>query len=157
MEITVTGQLLTFLQAMGIGCGLWVVFDVFRIMRMMGKRLLILIYIQDILFFLLCGGVTYLFMLQTSDGQVRVFILLGEILGAFLYNFTISLLIRKVAQAIITWIGRYILRPIGHFFKNCVKFMKKKSRAPAGRAKNFARRVKFFLKQTGVMLYNLIK
>lgn len=157
MEITISGQLLTFLQAMGIGCALWVVFDVFRILRMMGKRATVLIYIQDIVFFLLCGAVTYLFMLRSSSGEIRAFVLLGEILGAILYNFTISVLIRKIAQAIITFIGRYILHPIGHFLKNCVKFFKKKSRAPVGHVKKFGHRIKFFLKQTGVMLYNLVK
>lgn len=106
MTVSVSAQAMEFLLSCILGAGLGLLFDVFRIIRLAGKCGKIAVFFQDILFLLVCTAVTFLFLLRESSGEVRIFIIGGEILGAALYYLTLGALVMKLSRVIIDALGR---------------------------------------------------
>ena len=109
----------------GVCIGL--IFDLFRILRKSFKTSNLIIYIQDILFWIFTGISIVFFMYNYSDGSIRLYMILGLILGFLLYLLTISKYIIKVFVFIICIIKRIIIRSINiinmpiQFTKNLIK------------------------------------
>ncbi|WRS28909.1 spore cortex biosynthesis protein YabQ [Oscillospiraceae bacterium MB08-C2-2] len=157
-------QTITFLQSLLIGAALGVLFDFFRISRVAAPLSNGIIFAEDMLFFLLCGVVTFGFMMQQVDGQIRFFILVGELLGFILYYFTagrlvmnISKVIIRVIKAILRFIYRFIIRPIWWLVYHFVKIIL----MPFGYLKIILKKcikaLKYRLKTRVVLLYNQYK
>jgi spore cortex biosynthesis protein YabQ len=123
MEIYLAQQTGAFLWAILIGAGLALIYDAFRILRIAipcGKGF---IAAQDILFFIICAIVTFLYLLSHADGKVRAFLLLGELLGAVIYFCTLSIPVMGVSRKIIALIRgilsffyRYLVFPLWRLF-----------------------------------------
>lgn len=164
MEISVTGQALTFLFSLVFGAALGAVYDVFRILRIAIPFGKIAIFIQDLLFFLLSALLTFAFMLYESSGMVRIFIIFGELLGATVYYFTLGVIVIKSSKAIIGFfkavfsaIFCFIFKPIGRFIKFLAgKIHNLKNSAIILLKKRF-KVFKFSLQQRRGVLYNQIK
>lgn len=161
MGIHLADQTLAFLYASLLGAGLGLLYDAFRILRIAfppGKGL---IFAQDVVFFVLCALATFLFLLTTIDGVVRMFLLIGELIGAVLYHCTLGQLVMKVAQAIIDavtavirFIIRYICMPVWRFLYGLVTLLLRPVRYFSLIMKKSLRRVKFRLKIRRMVLYN---
>lgn len=67
-----------------------VLFDIFRVSRKTFKIPNILVYIEDVLFWILTGAITLFTIFTFTDGQIRLYMILVMILGAFIYLITIS-------------------------------------------------------------------
>ena len=79
----------------------------------------ILIFIEDILFWLIAAIIEILFFFHTNGGEIRIYCLIFSALGFFLYNRTIGMLVIACAKQIIFctrcliyWIFYAILYPI---------------------------------------------
>lgn len=123
VENLVTVQTMIFLRALAVGAVLGVVYDLFRIFRMTVRCGTVHIFVQDCIYYFFCGLVTFSFMLSSSAGQIRFFILLGELLGAVLYLTTLGVLVMKVSSGIIRfvhwllgWIYKLTLQPVFRLF-----------------------------------------
>ncbi len=68
----------------------------FRFIRYGGFCSKVEVFIQDIIFMMLCGIITFFFSLCYNNGNVRFFILLGELSGFLLFRYTIGMLSGKV-------------------------------------------------------------
>lgn len=88
-------------------------FDFFRILRKAFKTADILTYCQDILFWILTGLLTLYFIFVFNNGEIRIYIFLGILIGIILY----MLLLSKY----IILINVYILNKI----KMCIKLILK--------------------------------
>ena len=88
-------------------------FDFFRILRKAFKTADILTYCQDILFWILTGLVTLYSIFVFNNGEIRIYIFLGILIGIILY----MLLLSKY----IILINVYILNKI----KMCIKLILK--------------------------------
>lgn len=108
MEISVSEQALDFLLACLLGVGLGVLYDVFRIIRLALWHGKLIVAIQDILFWTAAAVCTFLFQLVNSDGQIRFYILLGELLGFTVYYFTVGILVFSASRLIIDLIKRIL-------------------------------------------------
>lgn len=115
MGISVTGQSVVFLSACVFGMVLGLVYDIFRIIRVAVPHGGLAVFIEDVLFFLLCAVSTFLFLLYMSAGEIRFFVIIGEILGAALYYFSIGFLVYRSAKAIIGFLKK-TLRLFWRFF-----------------------------------------
>lgn len=98
MSISVTKQLFDFLLAMLVGGLLGAVYDLFRISRLTFGGGRVGIFFQDLVFFLFCTIVTFLFLVVDNSGEIRAFLLVGELLGALLYFFTLGKLVLRTAE-----------------------------------------------------------
>ena len=106
MTVVVAHQTQIFLGACLLGGFLGVIYDFFRISRLAFHLPRVVILLEDVLFFVICGVVTFLYLAETNDGQVRYFIMLGLLLGATLYYFTLGEVVMRVSSVIIGFVSK---------------------------------------------------
>ena len=102
------------------GIVIGILFDVFRILRKSFKTADIVTYLQDILFWLITGGIILFSIFQFNHGEIRSYVFIGIVLGVVLYMITISKFIIKSSVFIIKWIKKIISYPL-HLLENIIK------------------------------------
>lgn len=164
MEIYLADQTRSFLYSCGLGAMLGVFYDLFRILRIAFPTRRWAVFVQDVIYWAACALLSYLFLLTQSDGVVRVFLLVGELLGATLYRYTLGRLVMRVAEALIAavkavlrFLYRYLFRPIWRLFYNLISLLMKPVRFTGRNLKKTGQRLKFRLKVRRILLYNHYK
>lgn len=101
-----------------------ILFDFFRILRKSFKTGDFITYIEDIIFWILTGILTLYFIFNYNDGEIRLYVFLGIILGILVYMLSISKYIIKFSVKIICFIkmvikkaSKIILYPFNIIFK----------------------------------------
>ncbi len=94
-------QFMIFLFSCFLGIVLGLLYDAFRLVRMIINRHNIFIFIQDIIYFLLSAFITFLFVLIFNDGESRFYILAGEGIGWIVYHLTFGEFIYKCSEKIV--------------------------------------------------------
>ena len=97
----VTNQAYLFLIFAVNGIIIGLLFDFFRISRKVFHTNDVTTYIEDVLFWILAGAIVLYFIFTFNNGQLRLFMFLGILLGAFIYMFFISSYIIKINLKII--------------------------------------------------------
>lgn len=132
-------ETMIFLLSCVLGAGFGAFYDLFRIIRLVFPHNKSITFIEDIFYFMLLSIVSFAFLLSQTNGVLRGFTLIGELLGAILYFFTLSIVIMKSANAIILFVKRvfgflfkitvlpflsifkWLFCKISNFFKFCFK------------------------------------
>ena len=70
-------QLIIFGSSCALGVALGFIYDLFRIARMIINPKNIGIFIQDVVYFILSGLITFIFVLCFNSGEARFYILAG--------------------------------------------------------------------------------
>ena len=87
------------------GVAIGILFDFFRILRRTIKTSNIITYIEDILFWVLTGLLILYNIWYFNNGEIRIYMFLGIILGVLIYMSTLSniliMIFSKVLQTII--------------------------------------------------------
>lgn len=158
-----TPQTVLFLESILLGMVLSVIFDVFRIIRIGIPLPSPVIVAEDILYFLICAVVTYFFMLKTTYGQVRGFIIIGEIIGFIIYYFTVGRLVISVSKIIIETVKRIfklifkiLFYPFVMIFKVVSKKLGFKFQNINKKLTNFKKNTIYGLKTRRRILYNIL-
>lgn len=106
------------------------IFDFFRILRKSFKTKNYVTYIEDFLFWILTGISIIFFMYNFSDGNLRLYMILGLSLGFILYLLLFSKIIIKIFVTIINFMKNIIqkiitiiLIPMKIFYKSTNKFI----------------------------------
>jgi spore cortex biosynthesis protein YabQ len=124
MIISVSSQAYIFLCSIAGGMAIALVYDFFRIFRKAVKTGSLVTYVQDLLFWLIVAVIMFLTIYYSNDGELRVYLFIGALLGVVLYALLLSrivmgsslFIIRMVAKVIkaiiflITYPARFILR-----------------------------------------------
>ena len=159
-----TSQTEIFIYSIICGIILGVIYDIFRITRIALKLNAVIIAIEDILYLFICAVMTFFYMLASNDGQIRFFIIVGEILGWVVYYFTVGEIVMGLSTAIIKFIKgvfrvlyRLFIAPvialIGYLWKiTCIPVQKSKKTL-----KKLRKNTKFRLKSYYILLYNVIR
>ena len=103
-------------------------FDFFRILRKTFKTSDIITYIQDILFWILTGLVVLYSIFIFNNGEMRIYIFLGILIGIILYVLLFSKYVIKINVFIINkikWFISIILKIIFMPFKFIFNILKK--------------------------------
>lgn len=111
MGISLAGQTIVFIKSFLFGMLLGAFYDVFRTIRLVKNKNLIVIFICDILYWTVCGLLTFIFILYVNYGQIRGYIIIGAFLGAVFYYNTIGAVMIRFMGLLIRLIKR-ILRPL---------------------------------------------
>ena len=132
MYLDVSNQGLQFIYSLLLGTGLGIIYEVFRILRIAFNFKNIAIFIQDLVYFFIISPIIFVFLLNTTYGKVRIYILVGTFLGFLLYYFTLGVFVRKISVLIIGFIKlclekicRYIFTPIFKFIQFIFMSIKK--------------------------------
>lgn len=164
LDVSVAGQTVLFLKSMLLGACLMLLYDAFRILRMAAPMPAWAVLVQDIVFFAACAVATFLFLVSANDGEVRLFTLLGEALGALLCALTVSQVvmacskaIHAAVRAVLRFVWKVFLRPVYLLLRMIAGLIVRVSGFFGGLAKKSLRRAEYGLKRRRILLYNLIK
>lgn len=116
-QVYAPDQLLLFLKALALGACVGVFYDVFRILRIAVNTHSLIIFFEDIIFFIVSAVSTFLFIFHVNSGQIRWFIFLGLILGFIVYYFTLGKLVIKISEVIIKIVKSVFKFLFGIFIK----------------------------------------
>ena len=107
-EVDFEYQLLTFLLSVALGIIICVLYDVLRITHKHCDKNGLIIFVTDILFWIIAAFLTYILLLLRCMGSIRVFVLLGEAIGFLLFRQSASDILLTVAEFIIKIIKKII-------------------------------------------------
>ena len=117
----VQNQAYLFLVFSLTGVEIGILFDFFRILRRTIKTGNIVTYIQDILFWILTGILVLYNIWYFNNGEIRVYMLLGIIIGTLIYVSTLSNIFVKLFTRILNTIIKVLEIP----FKTIVAIFRK--------------------------------
>lgn len=89
MEITLSSQIAVFLGALALGAILGFFYDVFRVFDALVYNLK-RVFLEDVSYLILCAIATFTYMLITSMGEIRGYILIALLLGWMVFHVSIS-------------------------------------------------------------------
>lgn len=163
MEAVISAQTLLFLQSLAVGFMLGLCMEPLRIYRLMARPGTVAVFFQDIVYWFLCSACAFVFILTVNSGQLRVFLVVGIIIGFAVYFLTLGALIMKASKSIAALlrrsaacIDRKVMRPIAGAY---VKTKKKAGRVAEKLQicnKKILNNVNYRLKHNRILLYNLI-
>ena len=93
------------------GVAIGILFDFFRILRRSIKTSNIITYIEDVLFWILTGIFILYNIWFFNNGEIRLFMFLGIILGVLIYMSTLSSIIIKIFSKILKTIIKILEIP----------------------------------------------
>ena len=70
----ISHQILISFYALLLGAALGVVYDAFRVLRLVGFSAFVLVFLEDILFFAICTVSLFSFYMQFLDGKFRIYV-----------------------------------------------------------------------------------
>jgi len=104
-------QAYLFLVFSMTGVAIGILFDFFRILRRSIKTSNIITYIEDVLFWILTGLLVLYNIWYFNNGEIRIFMFLGIILGVLIYMSTLSNIIVKIFSTILQTIIKILEVP----------------------------------------------
>lgn len=104
-------QAYLFLVFSMTGVAIGILFDFFRILRRSIKTSNIITYIEDVLFWILTGLLVLYNIWYFNNGEIRIFMFLGIILGVLIYMSTLSNIIVKIFSTILQTIIKVLEVP----------------------------------------------
>ncbi len=125
MEPTLVQQTWIFLWSFVLGAALCVVYLVIALLRIVfppGKWRL---FTEDALFVFFCGVINFLFALSLTEGTVRYYSLLAQILAFTVLYLTLGRWILRFSFVIVGFVLKVyhlFADPIGRVFKNLSKY-----------------------------------
>ena len=94
-------QAFLFLVFTMTGVAIGMLFDFFRILRISIKTPNLITYIEDVLFWILTGLLVLYNIWYFNNGEIRIFMFLGIILGVLIYMSTLSNILIKIFSTIL--------------------------------------------------------
>lgn len=144
MNINVYYQLFNLLAFTITGIAIGVLFDIFRIIRKSFKTPDFITYIEDIIFWILTGAILLFTIFTFNNGEIRIYVFVGLILGLCIYILTLSkyfikisvrilMIMKKILytpiRIVMSLISKFILKPLSTFSQkikgNMTKWIKK--------------------------------
>ncbi len=138
-EISNIGQSTAFLWSVLLGGMLSVVYDIFRLDRMIFKRSVLAVALEDVLFFIITAMSIFCLQLVTTNGQIRSFIFIGIIVGFIILRLTLSRFVdlllkplKKLVKFIKTKYNDFVLKvaDFDTYFIKALQFLKKLLKKP---------------------------
>lgn len=101
MEFSLADQTVYFLFSLLFGVILSALYDFVVVLRLLGFKKLWQTITFDILYMFMCAVLTVLFAMPFNKGEVRYFVLFGEIIGFFVHRYTLGGVSEKIYSKII--------------------------------------------------------
>ena len=123
MNINVYYQLINLIIFAMTGIVIGVLFDIFRVIRKSFKTPDFVTYIEDIIFWILAGIILLFTIFTFNNGEIRVYIFIGLILGLCLYILTLSKHFIKINVTMLQFVKKILYTPILAVLKFITKFI----------------------------------
>lgn len=107
---SIQNEMMLFGNAVLLGAALMLLYDVIRICRRILPRGIILVSIEDVIYWIVFGVAVFILLYRENDGAVRGFIVGGIAVGLFLYY---------------QLLGRWLMKWMGILIRSLKKRLKK--------------------------------
>lgn len=116
-------QAVCFLYSAGLGFTLGIIYDLFRMLfyLLTGSDKKFLVF-RDIIFLSVCLAATFIFLLVMCDGQLLTYVFLGEVLGLWVYFYSLSSFLFLPVKRLIKHIRRQFTKIKTLFIKIKTRF-----------------------------------
>lgn len=122
--ITIAEQVYIFLYAVIGGALIAFLYDILRIKRRTIKTGIVIVTLEDILYWLVSAVLMFILVYNTNNGEIRGYIFIGNTLGVILYLsllskliITSSMMIIKLIKKILAFIWKIFSYPFKLIFK----------------------------------------
>lgn len=139
-------------HALLMGIFVTFVYDVIRIFRRVVTHNSFFVSLEDLGFWIYCGGTVFLLMYHESNGELRWFAVLGAVGGMLLYGKTVSPFFVKYVSLILSrLLGiagralRWLFRPLRSLLRKAGRGAKRAEGGAARIFRSIGRRIKFRL------------
>lgn len=160
-HISITDQCMYFFWSVLLGIVFGVLYELFRLIRITFCPNKIITAIIDIIYFMICAVLFFLYTLEYGQGMMRLFELIGAAIGLILYLITAGQAVSRILRIVITTIKRvlfflfkWILKPFIFIGKKFYKLFGKIYAKIQKNIKNMIKNLKTPLKENTEMLYN---
>ena len=159
MGITLLNQVQIFLASSVFGVLLGLVYTIFWILKRTISASKIQDFMYDFVYLVVCAFLTFTFIFTFNYGEIRLYILAGELLGFIVYYITVGSLMIKIISAILSFLRRVknkVKRIV--FIPICSKLRKlgRKARDKIFKSPHRPNNSKIHLKDRLVLVYNSI-
>lgn len=147
-----------FFYALGFGFLLGILYDIFRTVRVIVSDSKGFVLFMDLLYFTVCAFFIFCFNLIVDNGQIKIYVILGEIIGWLVYYFSFGAIALKLSNAVIVFVRklfRAIFKPFRRFFRVLKRKMQILCRSFKKIIKKSDKKTKFNLQKHKGMVYNL--
>lgn len=148
-EINNFSQILSFLYSFILGSIYCIVYDVIRAARKGFRCSDFAVFLQDIIFWLLCAVTCFCFLLSVTYGEIRAYIIIGIIFGFIVFRLTVSRVLYFILLRIMRALN-FIFKKTNHALLVFFAFCDKEIEA-------FFKKTGHFLKIAGISLKKLLK
>ena len=128
MENNIAAQLYSLSIYICSGIVIGILFDIFRVLRKAFNTIDLITYIEDTIFWLVTGIFIIFVLFKISDGQIRMYNIVGLIFGTILYILLISkafinisvkiiMIIKKITYIVFIIPIKYVISLLKSIFK----------------------------------------
>lgn len=108
-----------------LGAVFGLAYEIIRAFRHFASCGKIRLNIEDCVFIVLCALVMFIVTLSTGDGQIRLYHVLGVLLGFSVYILTVGRLLNAVNKRIFGGLRRILIKMLRPIYKIVVKILQK--------------------------------
>ncbi|HOO79742.1 MAG TPA: spore cortex biosynthesis protein YabQ [Lachnospiraceae bacterium] len=101
MQDYIRQELWLFAWGAAFGCALAFLYDCFRILRRVFSHSLLWITVEDVIYWLIYGNVSFVFLYWIDDGKIRLCAVLAASLGTLLYELIGPIVVRIASKGLI--------------------------------------------------------
>lgn len=127
-QVYVADQTLSFLLSLGLGAACCLMYDIVRVIHVFRVKRWLSTFIVDVLYFVVISFLTYCFLHFRCMGQVRLFVLAGQLFGFVICRSTLSGVFVRASIFVLKRIGRalgFAKRVAWRVFNTIEKSLKK--------------------------------
>ena len=154
MNLSLSFQLQGFVISIVAGVFLGAYYDIFRIFRTVFQSENRAVFFQDLFYMISAAFVTFLLSLGVNYGEVRFYILAGEIIGWCLYYLTVGMVTIRVFQFVSKILHKLFINPIKKIMVKIFHFIFRIAKIIVGNIKIVAVNWKKRLKHHNRIVYN---
>lgn len=103
MSMQIRYEAWLLLLSLLVGGWLMLVYDLFRVLRLMVKHSSFVRGIEDFLFWIFAGVVTFMLLYEQNDGGLRLYAIVGVLVGMSLYDRIVSRFLFAVLKKAGKW------------------------------------------------------
>ena len=107
------------MYALLLGAILCFFYDIIRVTRLLGANSFFAVFTGDILFWLLSALSTFIFLIATTNGEIRGYVILSSVIGFLLYRFTIGRIVFFSLKTILGFVKRVTIKASDKTAKIC--------------------------------------
>lgn len=108
MSLNIRFEAQLLILSLGTGVFLMASYDILRTLRVVIPHKAFVVGIEDFLYWIYAGFITFSLLYAQNDGTIRWFVIAGVFAGMLVYNTLVSRFFLKVLKKITLWIKMYV-------------------------------------------------